>query len=118
MCKCVKRETYCVRLVPNRRADGLVSLKEVAQAEAGPICASDGGAGQDEEDDKDDHPAAAASAGATPSEAKALLQPIKGSGQQKELEKSFQTALTVFHEPPFQIPSLYSNIQPTCLLQL
>jgi hypothetical protein len=72
-------------------------LKEVAQAEAGPVCASDGGAGQDKEDDKDDHPTTTARAGATAPEAKALLQPIEGGGQQKELQKSFQTALTVSH---------------------
>ena len=83
-------------------------LKEVAQTEASPVCASNGGAGQDEEDDKDDHPAAAASAGATAPEAKALLQPIEGGGQQKELEKSFQTALTVSHFSPFV--SLSSSI--------
>jgi hypothetical protein len=76
-------------------------LKEVAQAKAGPVRASDGGDGQDEKDDKDDRPTAAASAGATAPEAKALLQPIEGSGQQKEFEKSFQTALTVSHSSPF-----------------
>ena len=64
-------------------------LKDVAQDEASPVCASDGRKGQDEENDKDDHPTAAASAGATASEAEALLQPIEGRGQQKEFEKSF-----------------------------
>jgi hypothetical protein len=82
-------------------------LKEVAQAEAGPVCASDGGAGQDKEDDKDDHPTTTARAGATAPEAKALLQPIEGGSQQKELEKSFQTALTVSHDSPFQKLSLF-----------
>jgi hypothetical protein len=76
-------------------------LKEVAQAEAGPVCASDSGAGQDEEDDQDKCPTAAASAGTAPSEAEALLQPIEGSSQQEELKNSFQTALTVSHFSPF-----------------
>jgi hypothetical protein len=78
-------------------------LKEAAQAEASPVCAGYGRKGQDEKDDKDDHPAAAASAGATAPKAKALLQPIKGSGQQKELKKSFQTALTVSHDFSFKV---------------
>ena len=60
-------------------------LKEAAQAEASPVCAGDSRKGQDEEDDKDDHPTAAASAGTTAPEAEALLQPIEGGGQQKEL---------------------------------
>jgi hypothetical protein len=76
-------------------------LKEATQAEVRPVCAGDSGEGQDEEDDKDDHPTAAASTGATAPEAEALLQPIEGGGQQKEFEKSFQTALTVSHFSPF-----------------
>ena len=60
-------------------------LKEAAQAEASPVCAGDSRKGQDEENDKDDHPTAAASAGTTAPEAEALLQPIEGGGQQKEL---------------------------------
>jgi len=76
-------------------------LKEAAQAEASPVCAGDSGEGQDEEDDKDEHPTAAASAGATAPEAEALLQPIEGGSQQKEFQKSFQTALTVSHFSPF-----------------
>jgi len=79
------RVACCVRLAPNAtvaaQAAGLPlsiygqrgQLKEAAQAEAGPVRASDGGAGQDKKDDKDDHPTAAASAGATAPEAKALL---------------------------------------------
>jgi hypothetical protein len=92
-------------------------LEEAAQAEARPVCAGNGGTGQDEKDDKDDHSAATASAGTAPSEAEALLQPIKGSGQQKELKDSLQTALTVSHGFPFQtlsLPSNYlANISPT-----
>jgi hypothetical protein len=76
-------------------------LKETAQAEASPVCAGDGRKGQDEENDKDDHATAAASAGTTTPEAKALLQPIEGGSQQKEFQKSFQTALTVSHFSPF-----------------
>jgi len=72
-------------------------LKEAAQAEASPVRAGDSGEGQDEEDDKDEHPTAATGAGATAPEAETLLQPIEGSGQQKKLQKSFQTALTVSH---------------------
>jgi len=92
-------------------------LEEAAQAKARPVCAGDGGTGQDEKDDKDDHSAATASAGTAPSEAEALLQPIKGSGQQKELKDSLQTALTVSHDFPLQTLSLRSNylanISPT-----
>jgi hypothetical protein len=75
-------------------------LKEVAQAKASPFCASDGGEGQNEKDDEYDHPTSAASAGATTPEAETLLQPSESSGQQKEFEKSFQTALTVSHDSP------------------
>jgi hypothetical protein len=108
---CVLRAAYFKRhycgtgrrtafLHPQHRQRDL--LEEVAQAEASPVRAGDGRTGQDKEHDKDDHPAAAASAGTAPSEAKALLQPIEGGSQQKELEKSFQTALTVSHDSPFQ----------------
>ena len=84
---------------PQNRQTG--QLKEAAQAKASPVCAGDGGTGQDKKNDKDDHPTATARAGATAPESKALLQPIEGSGQQKELKESFQTALTVSHFSPF-----------------
>ena len=85
---------YRVWLAPNRRTASPPlpqrgQLKNAAQAEAGPVCAGDGGESQDEKDDQDDHPTAAACTGATASKAETLLQPIEGGGQQKELEKSF-----------------------------
>ena len=95
---CGLLQTAGLSLPIHRQMD---QLNEAAQAEASPVRAGDSGEGQDEEDDKDEHPTAAASAGATAPEAKTLLQPIEGSSQQKEFQKSFQTALTVSHFSPF-----------------
>jgi hypothetical protein len=88
------RNAYRVWFASNRRTASLPlpagrgQLKDVAQAEAGPVCAGNGGESQDEKDDQDDHPTAAACTGATTPKAETLLQPIEGGGQQKEFEKS------------------------------